>query len=82
MLSFLWTCRSGHRTRHTPGLHRWSSVENFVDESLGPNIFHVHLQVRCHGERNVELNDLLSAVFALDTIINKGHQARCHDDTK
>lgn len=63
-------------------MHCGSSIEDFVNKSFGPDIFHVHLEVGCHGEWNVELNDLLCTELALDTVVNKGHQAGCHNDTK
>jgi hypothetical protein len=58
-----------------------SSIEHFVDQSLGTNVFHVQLERRVPNEWNVHLGILLVMELALDAVVHERHEASCNDNT-
>lgn len=57
-------------------------MENLVNQTLGSDVLHVHLERCMTQEGNVQLGALLGVEATFDTIVNERHQACCNNDTE
>jgi hypothetical protein len=55
-------------------------VEHLINQALGTDIFHIHLERGVSQKGDVYLSALLGMEAPLNAIINKSHQASCDND--
>jgi hypothetical protein len=58
-----------------------SSIEHFIDQSHGTDVFHVQFEGCVPNERNVQLGTLFGVKLALDAVVHEGHEASRNDNT-
>lgn len=67
-----WKCR-------LPSCCKSPAVENFINEPLRPDIFHVHLQRRLHQCRKIHLKAIFLMPTSFDAIVHESNKPSSHN---